>query len=81
MDMRKFKIPEKYADYQYKTTPTELEEARWLVEQGDFKSIEEFLDFMRKCEISILIDEEAEKERKAKLRKKRREEAKKKKAA
>jgi len=78
---KKFEIPAKYADFKYEISPTELEEAKWLIGQGDFRDLDHFIECARRAQISIWMDADAEKERKAKLREKRREEAKKKKAA
>jgi len=75
--MKKFKIPEKYADYEYKISQTELEEALWLIEQGDFKNLEDFIESSRRAQISIWMDADAERERKAILRRKKRIQAKK----
>ncbi len=42
----------KYTDYRYKiTTPEELREAKWLIEQGDFKDLEDYIDSLTKAEI------------------------------
>ena len=70
-------VPDKYADFVYEISQTEYEEALWLIEQGDFKDLEDFIESSRRAQISIWMDAEAERERKAKLRAKKREESKK----
>jgi hypothetical protein len=46
------KTTSKYADYRYKiTTPEELREAKWLVEQGDFKDLDDYLEKFTRVEI------------------------------
>jgi len=81
MAIKKTDKEDKYANFVYEITQTELDEAKWLVEQGDFKDLDDFFESSRQAEINMMKRADAEKERKAKLRKKRREEAKKKKAA
>ena len=70
-------VPDKYADFVYEISQTEYEEALWLIEQGDFKDLEDFIESSRRAQISIWMDAEAEREREAKLRAKKREESKK----
>ncbi len=72
MAIKKIEKIDKYADFKYEISPAELEEAKWLIEQGDFKDLDDFISFSRKMEIKIMEFEAAEKERKAKIRKARR---------
>ena len=65
---------DKYAGYRYEiVTPEELREANWLIEQGDFKDMEAYIDFATKVEIKMVKKAEAEKKRKTIQRKQRRE--------
>ena len=64
------KKTDKYADFKYQLSDTEKEEALWLIEQGDFKDLEEFTEFARRGEIGYLTHLEAEKKKTARLNKK-----------
>jgi hypothetical protein len=45
----------KYAGYRYKiTTPEELREAKWLIEQGDFKDMDDYIDSLTRAEIRYM---------------------------
>ena len=59
-------VPDKYADFVYEISQTEYEEALWLIEQGDFKDLEDFIESSRRAQISIWMDAEAERERERK---------------
>jgi len=49
MDTRKI---EKYADYRYKIeTETELEEAKWLIEIGMFKDMEQYINQLTRAAV------------------------------
>jgi hypothetical protein len=50
---------------------TELEEALWLVSIGDYKSVEDFIDSNTRAEIRRMKELDAEKARKARIRKKK----------
>ena len=63
------KKTDKYADFEYKLSKTELEEAKWLIQEGDFKDLDEFIASSRQAEINIMKREEAAKTRKATIRK------------
>ena len=57
----------KYASYRYKiTTPEELREAKWLIEQGDFKDMDDYIDSLTRAEIRYMKSiESAKKGKKA----------------
>jgi hypothetical protein len=57
----------KYAGYRYKiTTPEELREAKWLIEQGDFKDMDDYIDSLTRAEIRYMRrEEEAKRTKKA----------------
>ena len=60
---------DKYEDYIYKiTSPEELREAKWLIAQGDFKDMNDYIESSRLADIRIMKRADAEKKRKAKLR-------------
>ncbi len=76
MVTRKIEKTDKYADFRYKiVTPEELREAKWLIEEGDFKDMEDYIDAMTRMEIKIMKLADAEKKKRADVRKKRRIEA------
>ncbi len=60
---------DKYADFKYVLSSTELKEAKWLIEQGDFKDLDDFIESSRNAEIRMMKREDAEKKRKANLTK------------
>lgn len=74
------RINDKYADFKYEITQAELEEAMWLVEQGDFRDLDHFIECSRNAEINLMKKADAERVRKAALRKKKRIELKNKKS-
>jgi len=73
MATRKTEKADKYAGYRYELdSQTELEEAKWLVSIGAFKSVEDFIDSNTRAHINWMKEQDAEKARKAKLRKQKR---------
>ncbi len=64
------KKTDKYANYRYEiVNPDELREAKWLIEQGDFKDIDDYIDKLTHAEIRRMKREDVELERKIKSRK------------
>ena len=59
------KKTDKYADFKYVLTPTERSEAKWLIEQGDFKDLDDFIESSRRAEIRMMKRADAAKRRKA----------------
>ena len=59
---------DKYADFQYEISDVELEEAKWLIEQGDFKDLDDFIEGSRRAEIRMMKRADAEKKKKAETR-------------
>jgi hypothetical protein len=41
---------DKYADFKYELSETEREEAQWLIGQGDFEDLDEFVESSRNAE-------------------------------
>jgi len=73
---------DKYADYVYKiVTPEELREAKWLIEQGDFDDMDDYIKCTTRAEVKRMKREDAEKKRKTKTRQLKRTEIKKKQKA
>ena len=67
---------DKYADYRYEiVTEEELREAKWLVEQGDFNDLDDYINCLTRAEIRGFKEEDAKKKKRADARKKRRLEA------
>ena len=63
----------KYADYRYQIqSETELEEAKWLIEQGDFKDLEDYINCLTRAEIKWLKEQDAQKKKLTAARKNRR---------
>jgi hypothetical protein len=59
------KKPDKYAAYRYEiVNPDEMREAKWLIEQGDFKSLEDYIEKLTISEIKRMKREDREKKRK-----------------
>ena len=59
------KKTDKYANYRYKiVTPEERREAKWLIEQGDFKDMDDYLNCLTRAEIRRMKEEDKEKQRK-----------------
>ncbi len=55
---------DKYANYRYQiVTPEELREAQWLIEQGDYKDMEDYITRITRVEISIMKDADAKKKK------------------
>jgi len=70
MVTKKIEKIDKYASYRYKIIfPEELREAKWLIEQGDFKDMDDYIDVMTRMEIRIMKREDAEKKKKVTKRK------------
>jgi hypothetical protein len=64
---------DKYADYRYEiVTEDELREAKWLIEQGDFTDMDDYINCLTRAEIRRMKREDAEKKKRADDRKKRR---------
>lgn len=58
----------KYDDYKYEiTSPEELREAKWLIAQGDFKDLEDYIERSRLADIRMM--KRLDKERSAKVKK------------
>ena len=61
---------DKYTDYRYKiVTPEELREAKWLIAQGFFEDMDDYIERVTRFEKKRLKEEEAEKAKFAKRRK------------
>lgn len=70
MATKKTEEIDKYANFKYEIIfPEELREAKWLIEQGDFKDMDDYINCMTRMEISMMKEAEAEKKRKALKRK------------
>ena len=62
MATKKIEQTDKYAGYRYEiVTPEELREAQWLIEQGDYKDMEDYINRITRMEISIMKDADAKK--------------------
>jgi len=62
MATKKIEQTDKYAGYGYEiVTPEELREAQWLIEQGDYKDMEDYINRITRMEISIMKDADAKK--------------------
>jgi hypothetical protein len=73
MATRKIETTDKYADYRYEiVTPEELREAKWLIKEGDFKDMDDYINCITRAEIRRMKREDAEKKKRADIRKKRR---------
>lgn len=57
----------KLATYRYKiTTPEDLREAKWLIKQGGFKDMDDYIDSLTRAEIRYMKSmEPAKKNKKA----------------
>ncbi len=65
MVTKKIEKKDKYADYRYKiVTPEELREAKWLIEQGDYKDMDDYIDRITRIEIRVMKRADAEKKKK-----------------
>lgn len=61
---------DKYADYRYEiVNPDEMREALWLIEQGDFKDLDDYIEKITAAEKRRMKREDAERAKKLKLRK------------
>jgi len=50
---------DKYTDYRYKIqSETELEEAKWLIAQGDFKDLDDYINYLTPAEIRWMKEQE-----------------------
>ncbi len=59
---------DKYTDYRYKIeTPEELREAKWLIEQGDFDDMADYIEHTTRAEIRRMKREDLGKTRKTKI--------------
>ncbi len=57
---------DKYANYRYKiVTPEELREAKWLIEQGDFDDMEDYINCLTRAEKKRMKEEDAKQKRKS----------------
>ncbi len=55
---------DKYADFRYEiVTPEELRESKWLIEQGIFKDMEDYITFVTRMEINIMKRADAKKKK------------------
>ena len=62
MAIKELEKKDKYEDYRYQiVTPEELREANWLIEQGDYKDMEDYINRITRVEISIMKDADAKK--------------------
>ena len=53
---------DKYANYRYKIqSETELEEAKWQIEQGDYKDLDDYINCYTRSEKRRMKREDAEK--------------------
>jgi hypothetical protein len=61
---------DKYEGWRYQIVhPDELKEALWLIDQGDFKDLNDYIDKLTIAEIKRMKREDAEKAKKLKLKK------------
>ena len=74
---------DKYTDYRYEIqSETELEEAKWLVAEGDFKDLDDYINCLTRAEVRRMKGEDAgKKKRISAIKQKRLETMKKNKAA
>ena len=64
---------DKYANYRYKIeSETELAEAKWQIEQGDYKDLDDYINCYTRSEKRRLKREETEQNKRTEARKKRR---------
>lgn len=63
---------DKYADFRYKIIfPEELREAKWLIEEGLFKDMDDYIDSMTRVHKRMMRREDAEKKKRAITRRKK----------
>ncbi len=73
MVTKKIEKTDKYADYRYEiVTPEELSEAKWMVEQGFYKDVQDYIDSCTRMEIRIMKRQDAEKKKRSAARKRKR---------
>lgn len=61
---------DKYADYRYKIeSETELAEAKWQIEQGDYKDLDDYINCYTRSEKRRMKRADAEKKKRAEARK------------
>ncbi len=66
------KTPDKYADFRYEIIfPEELREAKWLIEQGDFKDLDDYIERMTRVHKRIMKRKDAEKRKLALAKRKK----------
>jgi len=69
MDTKKIN---KYANYRYEiVTPEELREAKWLIEIGTFKDMDDYINRFTRAEIRRMRREETEKKNRVIARRKK----------
>ncbi len=62
--------PDKYENYRYEiVNPDELREAKWLIERGDFKDLEDYIDKFTVSEKRRMKREDIEKKKEMELKK------------
>lgn len=72
MAIKKIDKTDKYANYRYQIqSETELEEAKWLIAEGDFKDLEEYINCLTIAEIRRMKRQDADKQKRAIARKNR----------
>ncbi len=72
MAIKKIEKTDKYANYRYQIqSETELDEAKWLISEGDFKDLEEYINCLTIAEIRRMKRQDAEKQKRAIARKNR----------
>ncbi len=72
MVTKKIEKSDKYADYRYEiVTPEELREANWMIERGDYKDIDDYIERFTQSEIRRMKSEYAAKKKRADEKKKR----------
>ena len=60
---------DKYAGFRYEiVNPDEFREAKWLIEQGDFKDMDDYIEKLTVAEIRRMKREDREKEKKLELK-------------
>jgi len=67
---------DKYAGHRYVIeSETELEEAKWLIAEGDFKDLDDYINCLTRAEVRRMRRDDAEKKKRAEIRKTKRIEA------
>jgi hypothetical protein len=63
---------DKYASYRYEiVTSEELREAKWMIAQGDYADMDDYIDQFTKSEIRRMKQEDIEKKKRTDARKKK----------